>query len=86
MKMRKAKLPVGEIERYTERYPSEGVLYRYFNQAHDPVIPIFFITDLFHKHTQKTISNTWLFKPKGENTFSLKENFFVKLLKLLKIL
>lgn len=85
IKMRKAKLPVGEIEKYIQRYPADGVLYKYFTQAHDPVIPIFFITELFYAHTQKTISNKWIFKTSDDGTVALKGGFLVGLLKLLKI-
>ena len=85
-KFKKMKIPIGRIRFYKQNYPKEGVLYNYFTQAQDHVIPIYFLTKDFLAYSEKIIHNSRMFENKGEGVFILKLNLYTKFLRLLKII
>ena len=86
IKLRRLKFPVGYIKEYKQHYPKHGVLYKYFTQVNDPVIPIFFVTKLFFQYTENIICNRFMFRREGDNTFLFRSNVYTYILKVLKIL
>ncbi|MFA6339097.1 MAG: GNAT family N-acyltransferase [Candidatus Paceibacterota bacterium] len=86
VKLKKLNIPVGEIKDYKQDYPKDGVLYNYFNQPDDPVIPVYFLTKDFSDYTKKTIHNSWMFSDDGDGKFTLKTNLYTDFLKMLKII
>jgi hypothetical protein len=74
------------IEPYEQHYPKGGVLERYFNQADDPVIPAYYITEEFKEFTQKIIHSGRFFEKVSDSEFILKSSPYMKFLKLLKII
>lgn len=84
LKLRKSKFPTGYIKSYTQRYPKNGILHRYFSQPEDPVIPIYFVTRLFYEYTEKIINMHYMFEIK-EDTIIYKRNLYTWLLRSLKI-
>jgi len=85
-KMKKMRMPIGKIENYQQRYPEDGVLYKYFNQLNDPVVPIYFITRDFYDYSERHIKNSFMFRRDENNVFTLRENIYTDFLKALKII
>lgn len=83
-KLTRSGFPVRYITKYRQRYPQTGVLYKYFTQKEDPVIPIFFLTKSFYGFSQKYLSNKLLFDTKGDSII-FRESFLTNVLKILKI-
>ena len=84
-KMKKMKMPIGEIKTYEQHYPESGVLFNYFSQSNDPVIPIFFVTKDFIDYTHRHIRNSSMFEFNGDS-YVLKHNLYNFFLKKLKII
>jgi N-acyl-L-homoserine lactone synthetase len=84
-KMIRLKMPVQVISQYSQKYPKDGVLYNYFNQPNDPVIPIVFIVSDFKKYLKKITHSSLFFERNGAH-IQMKDNLWVKLLKLCKII
>ncbi len=85
-KMRRLRLPFGEIATYNQIYPKDGVLSKYFTQKNDPVIPIYFLTKDFSDYSEKRIRSSFMFKKTGDNDYVLRHNLYTIFLKLLKII
>ncbi len=86
IKMTKRKMPFRKIEGFKTDYPDTGVLYNYFNQESDPVVPIFFMTQQFMDYTNRYINNKLLFKKVDEEGLLLRSNLYVKFLRFLRII
>lgn len=86
IKMSKRKMPFKKIDIFEINYPDTGVLYNYFNQKNDSVIPIFFVTQDFINYTQRFINNKFLFKRQDKKNLILRSNFYVKILQFLKFI
>lgn len=82
----KLRLPIGTISQYTQNYPKDGVLFNYFTQPLDPVLPIYFMTNEFYAYTEKNIHNSWMFKKISDVSFELKHNLYTEFLKKLNII
>lgn len=85
-KLVKIKIPFHIINPHTQIYPQNGVIYKYFNQKDDPVVPIYFINGEVQKRLDEILGNKLMFKKIGEDNFVLRENFYNRFLKLLKII
>jgi N-acyl-L-homoserine lactone synthetase len=75
-KMKRLKMPVRNIHAYTQNYPEDGVLYKYFTQPNDPVIPVYFLTKDFSDYSQRRIHN-WLIFKKTEDCFVLRNSLYL---------
>lgn len=84
-KLKKVGYPIGYIDNYSYFYPQNGVLYKYFNQTLDPVIPIFFLTKKIFDFTEKIINNRIFFKIEPNGNLIYKNNFFTYVLRIIKI-
>lgn len=86
IKIQKMKMPIGIISSYKQIYPETGVLYKYFTQPLDPVIPVYYLTKDFYNFSQKRIRNSLMFKELNPNSFVLRNNLYTKFLRALKII
>jgi N-acyl-L-homoserine lactone synthetase len=84
-KMCRLRMPVRIISPYLQKYPENGVLHNYFSQKENPVIPIVFLTDDFENYLRKILSFKLIFAINGKN-IRMKNNFFTRLLRFLKII
>jgi len=84
-KLKKFGFPVGYIKAYRQVYPENGVLYKYFTQKNDPVIPIYFISKQCFDFTQKAIHRQSMFEICDEDTYIFKDNILNNVLKVIKI-
>lgn len=85
IKLEKLKMPIHLIKNYTQIYPKDGILYGYFSQENDKVIPIFYLTEEFKNYIDKIVNKSLMFK-KERGKFILRENLYNKFLKFLKII
>ena len=85
-KLRKIKAPIGEIRGYEQRYPQDGILYRYFSQPEDPVVPMYFITDDFLRFCGKMIGNSRMFETLSPTVTELRSNLYTAFLRAMKII
>jgi N-acyl-L-homoserine lactone synthetase len=84
-KMKKLRMPIDVIQPYKQTYPKDGVLYNYFSQKENPVIPIVFRLDKFQKYFRKILSFKLVFENENDHIV-MKNNLFTKFLKYLKII
>ncbi len=77
-KMHRLRMPLNIIETYTTNYPKDGVLYKYFNQPADPVVPMYFITELFAAYTHKIITNGFIFKKVGKRDVEFRDTIIAR--------
>ncbi len=85
-KMKRLKMPIGNIRIYEQNYPQDGVLTKYFSQPDDPVVPIYFIAKDFISYTSKQIHSSLMFKKENEVSYVLKVNLYTQFLKTLKLI
>lgn len=79
-KMVRRKMPFHVIKKYKERYPENGVLYQYFHQPDDPVVPMYFLTDEFLSYTKKKTHNHFLFNWQSDTVVELKDTLLTKII------
>lgn len=83
-KLTKLKIPFHYIDKYVQRYPNEGILFKYFNDPNDPVLPIYFLTKEFDDYIKTKLNNKFIFKKLNETEFYLRNisfyNFIIKML------
>jgi hypothetical protein len=84
-KMRKLKMPIKVLKGYVQNYPG-GVLYRYFNQPNDKVIPIYFLASNFNEYIQNKINRRFIFTKVNSTDYNLNVNFLTRILFLFKII
>ncbi|OHA82508.1 MAG: hypothetical protein A3B07_02705 [Candidatus Yonathbacteria bacterium RIFCSPLOWO2_01_FULL_43_27] len=85
-KLKKLKIPVHTIDNYRQIYQQEGVLYNYFNQEGDKVIPIYFITDEIGKYIDDVLHNSRMFQKAEDTKYVLRSNLYNGFLKMLGII
>lgn len=85
-KMRRLGVPFKKINTYREHYPPEGVLYNYFSQADNPVVPVYFLTQECAHFTEKKISHPLFFKHISPTTVRLRTPRLFSFLQKIKIL
>ena len=74
-------VPIHLIKDYELVYPKDGLMYPYFYDKDDPVVPMVFIVDEIAEYVDKTIHNSWMFDIIDKNTFVLKDNLYNNFLK-----
>jgi len=84
-KMAKRKFPFHKVQNYQLKIDESDVLYNYFASEDDPVVPIYYFTEEFFKHTKKILSNKLIFKNK-EDSIILKNNICTRFLQRLKVI
>lgn len=84
-KMKNFGFPIHKIKDYKLQIGKANVLYRYYTQPENPVIPIFFLTKEFKKSIDKIIAKKWLFSHKNGKII-LRNNIGINLLRFLKFL
>lgn len=84
-KLSKIHFPFHSIEKYSQRYPDDGVLYNYFNDPADRVSPIFFFTRESFEFIERLLKRK-IFTHTEEGTYFLENNLYTKFLKSLKII
>ncbi len=77
-KLLKIKTPIFEIKNYNQVY-KDGVLYKYFNQKDDEVVPIAFLAKDFNNYLCNIFKNKLLFKIEND-IIILNNNFISRLL------
>jgi len=86
-KLKNLKVPFYLIENYKQRYPEDGILYKYFNNPDDPVLPIYYFLEDIERYFNKLFSFKLLFTKK-ENEIIMKNlviyNLLLKFLRLFK--
>lgn len=85
-KLSKLRIPFHRIESYIQKYPSNGILFNYFNDPDDPVLPVYYLTNEFHYYIEKILNNILLFKKISKTEFYLRSNFIYNFIMKYKIL
>ncbi len=81
-KMKKLSFPFHRIPSHSEhKCKPDNILYPYFTQKSDPVIPIYFITNEFKNYISKIIENSWVFYKEEERTYCVRKNLYTRFLK-----
>lgn len=83
-KLLKIKAPIVPIINYKQTYGKDGVLYKYFNQEYDKVVPIAFLVESFKSYINKIFSNKLIFSIKDDNII-IKDNLITKILLFLRL-
>ena len=84
-KLSKLRVPFYLIEKYVQIYPREGILYPYFNQKSNPIIPIYFLCKDISQYIDGIINREKMFIKISEKKFILRVNIYNKFLKILGI-
>lgn len=77
-KLKFINFPVEYIQQYKQKYPEDGILFRYFNNPTDPVIPVYFLRDSIEKFLN-TIFNWKFFNYTGKNIILFKDTYWNRL-------
>jgi len=77
-KMKRLRMPIQLVAPYKQKYPKHGVLFNYFSQPEDPVIPIAFIVGDFKTYLSNILSNRLIFRSEAKHSY-IKDNLFTKL-------
>lgn len=86
-KLNRLKVPVMSIKLHVQRYPSDGVLYNYFNQDQNPVSPSFFISSEVEAYIEGVLGvNSHLVSQQSSGHYILNNTLYTKFLRRLKIL
>lgn len=85
-KLEKMKMPFVPIDPFVQKYPKDGVLFRYFTQPNDPVRPIGYRTADFRKRTDDIISSRGIFHKHSETRYAVRHTLYTAFLKKLKII
>ena len=85
-KLKKLKIPIHEIENYRQIYQQEGILYNYFCQENDRVIPIYFLTKEIGKYIDEVLDNSHMFKKIEDKKYILRGSLYNVFLKMLGII
>lgn len=86
-KLTKLRFPMNRINFKEFNYPTTGVLYKYFNQKEDPVVPFFFTLTEVRDYTDKHLLHSKMFNVSNLDipTFTLSNGLYLRFLKLLNI-
>jgi len=82
-KMSKLKIPFYKIIYHTKNINRQDVLYKYFTQKEDPVMPVFFLETQFSKYINKIIGNNFIILRKRDGLYKLRYIVYNILMKLL---
>lgn len=85
-KLNKLDAPVKFIGKYTHSYPKNGVLYKYFYESKDKVVPAYFFTQEMGDYLEKILGNDRMFEKIGKNKYFLKGSLYNRFLRILKII
>lgn len=85
-KIKKLKVPFKVVEEFEQIYPEGGILYPYFNQKNNRILPIFYKTSEIQEFLKGVFDSKSIFEDLGGGKFKLKDNLYNKFLKLLKII
>ena len=85
-KLEKLKVPIHLIKPYKQVYPKDGVLSGYFYKKEDKAVPAYFLTSEVKEVLDQMFSNENIFEKGGRQKLTLKENFYNKFLKVLKVI
>ncbi len=85
-KIKKLNIPFKVVDNFKQIYPKEGVLYPYFNQKDNKILPIYYKADRIQVFLDKILGNRRIFEDMGNCKFKLKNSLYNKFLKLLKII
>ena len=83
--MKRLHAPIHFITPYKQTYPGGGILYKYFSQPSDPVLPISFVTNEFKTYLQNILNKKSIFEIENNN-ITFRNTWYTKLLRILKIL
>ena len=84
-KLKNLKIPFYLIENYKQRYPEDGILYKYFNDPNDPVIPIYYFLEDIERYFNKLFSFKLLFTKKEDEIIMKNLAIYNLLLKFLRL-
>jgi N-acyl-L-homoserine lactone synthetase len=85
-KFSKIRLPFHRIIDYKQNYPADGMLFRYFNDPSDRVLPAYFFTGEVMRHLEKIIKQRFLIQEHEDGVFVLKNSLYTKVLTFFKII
>jgi len=85
-KLDKVKAPFYRIADYKQDYPAGGVLFKYFNDPSDKVLPVYFFADEAVKYFEKILKRRFFIQEREENVFVLRNSFYTKALTFFKII
>lgn len=84
-KLKRIKFPIYIIKKYDQIYPENGLLYPYFHQRNNPIIPIFYFTNEIEKYFKKILDKK-IFRQINRSEFILELTIYVKFLKMFGVI
>lgn len=84
LKLEKLNVPIHFIDNYTQTYPSDGILYKYFSQKEDKAVPVYFFTTEVENCINTTINNK-MFTEIAPEKFIVRNNLYNRFLRLLNV-
>ncbi|MCS7184042.1 MAG: hypothetical protein NZ866_01695 [Patescibacteria group bacterium] len=78
-KLKLIKFPFHYIKKYTQRYPKDGILFNYFNDIKDPVIPIYFLISEVKNYLDIFFNNRFIFS-KSNSSLIFNDNIIKRFL------
>ncbi len=85
-KLKKLRVPIHTINSYIKIYPKEGILYPYFHQKDNPIIPIYYLRDEVGVFIENIFNKKNIFGKLTKNKFVLKNTLYTRFLRSLKII
>lgn len=85
-KLKKIKLPIERVSYTRSNYPHNDILYNYFMQEDDPVIPIGFRVDRIATYCAKLVNNKFMFKKISKHHYKLRSNLYTFFLRTIRAL
>ncbi len=85
-KIKKLKIPIHIITSYKQIYPKDGLLYPYFNQQNNSIIPVYYLGDEIKDYLEEIFAKKRLFKKIASNRFILRPTLYNKFLRSLKVI
>lgn len=85
-KLEKLGVPIHLIDQYKQIYPESGILFGYFNNESDKIVPLYYITKEFEDYLKKTLDQLLICKQINSMDFVLSDGLYAKFLKLMKII
>ena len=85
-KISRIRIPFHIIKKFQQKYPPDGLMYLYFSNKNNPILPIYYKIDEVKMYMENLFKNKRMFEKISDNKFRLKDNLYNRFLKLLKII
>lgn len=85
-KLKRLKVPFYYFPHFKQCYPASGVLYKYFNDISDPVIPIYVFVGEINEFLEDILKKSRMFVSNQENVYTLQDGKYTRFLRKVGVL